>query len=46
MLRFFDVPMTVASPIREILYGALMILFLRFRPKGLLPERVSPGVVR
>ena len=46
MLRFFDVPTTVASPIREILYGALMILFLRFRPKGLLPERVSPGVVR
>ena len=46
MLRFFDVPTTVASPIREILYGALMILFLRFRPKGLLPERISPGVVR
>ena len=46
MLRFFDVPTTVASPIREILYGALMILFLRFRPKGLLPERVSPGMVR
>lgn len=46
MLRFFDVPTTVASPIREVLYGGLMILFLRFRPKGLLPERVSPGAVR
>ena len=46
MLRFFDVPTTVASPIREILYGALMILFLRFRPKGLLPERVSTGAAR
>ena len=46
MLRFFDVPTTVASPIREILYGSLMVLFLRFRPKGLLPERISPGVVR
>jgi branched-chain amino acid transport system permease protein len=46
MLRFFDVPTTVASPIREILYGSLMILFLRFRPKGLLPERISPGVTR
>lgn len=43
MLRFFDVPTTVASPIREILYGAAMILFLRFRPKGLLPERITPG---
>jgi branched-chain amino acid transport system permease protein len=46
MLRFFDVPTTVASPIREILYGALMIIFLRFRPKGLLPERITTGVTR
>ncbi len=46
MLRFFDVPTTVASPIREILYGALMIVFLRLRPKGLLPERITPGAVR
>jgi branched-chain amino acid transport system permease protein len=46
MLRFFDVPTTVASPIREILYGALMIIFLRLRPKGLLPERISTGVMR
>jgi len=45
-LRFFDVPTTVASPVREILYGSLMILFLRFRPKGLVPERVSRGVRR
>jgi len=46
MLRFFDVPTAVASPIREILYGGLMILFLRFRPKGLLPERITSGVAR
>jgi branched-chain amino acid transport system permease protein len=46
MLRFFDVPTTVASPIREILYGALMIIFLRLRPKGLLPERITTGVMR
>jgi branched-chain amino acid transport system permease protein len=44
MLRFFNVPTTVASPIREILYGALMIIFLRLRPKGLLPERITSGV--
>jgi branched-chain amino acid transport system permease protein len=44
MLRFFDVPTTVASPIREILYGMLMIIFLRLRPKGLLPERITTGV--
>jgi len=46
MLRFFDVPTTVAGPIREILYGALMIIFLRLRPKGLLPERITSGVMR
>ena len=46
VLRFFDVPATVASPIREIVYGTLMILFLRFRPKGLLPERISPELAR
>jgi len=46
MLRFFDVPTTVASPIREIVYGALMIIFLRLRPKGLLPERITTGVNR
>ena len=45
-LRFFDVPTTVASPVREILYGSLMVLFLRFRPKGLVPERISPGLSR
>ncbi len=44
LLRFFDVPTAVASPIHEILYGALMILFLRFRPKGLLPERITSGL--
>ncbi len=46
VLRFFDVPTAVASPIREILYGALMIIFLRLRPKGLLPERITSGVAR
>jgi branched-chain amino acid transport system permease protein len=46
ILRFFAVPTTVASPIREILYGALMIIFLRLRPKGLLPERITTGVRR
>ena len=46
ILRFLDVPTTVASPIREILYGALMIIFIRLRPKGLLPERITTGRVR
>ena len=45
VLRFFDVPTTVASPIREVLYGALMIIFLRLRPRGLLPERITSGAM-
>lgn len=44
MLRFLAVPTQIASPIREILYGTLMIVFLRLRPKGLLPERIKTGV--
>jgi branched-chain amino acid transport system permease protein len=29
------------SPIREIVYGAMLILFIRFRPQGLIPENVT-----
>jgi branched-chain amino acid transport system permease protein len=43
MLRFFDVPTSVASPIREILYGSLMVIFMRLRPKGLIPEKLNTG---
>ncbi|HXY74815.1 MAG TPA: branched-chain amino acid ABC transporter ATP-binding protein/permease [Dehalococcoidales bacterium] len=29
------------SPIREVVYGAMLILFIRFRPQGLIPENVT-----
>src|SRR5882757_2128605 len=36
-----DVPgyPNVVPALREIVIGAVLVLFLRFRPKGLLPER-------
>ena len=37
-LRFLRVGEDLAAPIREIIYGALLVLFMFFRPQGLLPE--------
>jgi branched-chain amino acid transport system permease protein len=37
-LKFVQVSESVAGPLRQMLYGALLILFMRFRPQGLLPE--------
>ena len=30
---------TIVPSLREIVIGAVLVLFLRFRPQGLLPER-------
>lgn len=38
LLRFLDIPSTVAAPLRQIFYGLLIILFMRFKPEGLLSE--------
>jgi branched-chain amino acid transport system permease protein len=43
-------PIIFLLSLREIVIGAVLVLFLRFRPQGLLPERryvdrVGPGVV-
>jgi branched-chain amino acid transport system permease protein len=37
-LKFVQVSEAVAGPLRQMLYGALLVLFMRFRPQGLLPE--------
>jgi branched-chain amino acid transport system permease protein len=39
LLRFLAVPSAVADPLRRMLYGILLILFMRFLPAGLVPER-------
>jgi len=38
ILKFLQVSETVAGPLRQMIYGALLVLFMRFRPQGLLPE--------
>ncbi len=38
ILRFMNVPTAVAGPIRLIFYGLLIILFMRFRPQGIIKE--------
>ena len=35
-LKFLAIPDTVAAPMRQILYGALLIVFMFVRPEGIL----------
>ncbi len=35
-LKFLAIPDTVAAPMRQILYGALLIAFMFVRPEGIL----------
>ncbi|HSB42256.1 MAG TPA: branched-chain amino acid ABC transporter permease [Methylomirabilota bacterium] len=43
-LKFLAIPDTVAAPMRQILYGALLILFMFVRPEGILGRaRVRPA---
>ena len=39
MLKFLAVPSSIADPLRRILYGVLLMAFMRFLPAGLLRER-------
>jgi len=41
LLKFLAVPSGIADPLRRMLYGVLLILFMRFMPSGLLPERAE-----
>ena len=36
MLKFFAIPDTIAAPMRQIIYGALLIVFMLVRPEGIL----------
>ncbi|MGE0718344.1 MAG: ATP-binding cassette domain-containing protein, partial [Alphaproteobacteria bacterium] len=38
LLKFVDLPPDIADKLRQILYGVILILMLRLRPQGLLPE--------
>lgn len=37
-LRFLGLPDTIAPNVRQIIYGLLLIILMRFRPQGLLGE--------
>ncbi len=39
VLRFLQVPSSVGAELRDMLYGLLLVLFMRFRPQGLIGER-------
>ncbi|MFA7504962.1 MAG: branched-chain amino acid ABC transporter ATP-binding protein/permease [Burkholderiaceae bacterium] len=41
MLKFVDMPPDIADKARNMLYGLLLIVMLRLRPQGLLPESAS-----
>jgi branched-chain amino acid transport system permease protein len=41
-LKFLAIPDTVAAPMRQIIYGALLVLFMLLRPEGIL-GRARPG---
>jgi branched-chain amino acid transport system permease protein len=38
-LRFLDLPAEVGANVRQMIFGALLVLFVLFRPGGLVPER-------
>ncbi|OGK87483.1 MAG: hypothetical protein A2X52_07515 [Candidatus Rokubacteria bacterium GWC2_70_16] len=39
LLKFLAVPSSIADPLRRVLYGVLLMAFMRFLPAGLLRER-------
>jgi branched-chain amino acid transport system permease protein len=37
-LRFFDIPTSVAAPLRQLIYGLMLIILMLKRPQGLLGQ--------
>jgi branched-chain amino acid transport system permease protein len=40
VLAFIDIPTSVAGPVRQLTYGALLVVFMLFRPSGLAGKRL------
>ncbi len=38
LLKFVDLPPDIADKLRQVMYGVILIVMLRLRPEGLLPE--------
>jgi len=43
MLRFLQARQDIVDAIRDFVFGALLVAFMRFRPQGLVPERLGGG---
>jgi branched-chain amino acid transport system permease protein len=43
LLRFVGLPNSVAANIRQILYGGLLVVFMLWRPQGLVGEDIFSG---
>jgi branched-chain amino acid transport system permease protein len=41
VMTFLDIPENIGAPVRQAMYGLLLILFMMFRPQGILGERAS-----
>jgi len=41
VLKLFHMSEAVAGPVRSMLYGLLLLLFMAFKPNGMLPERTG-----
>jgi len=46
LLKFVDMPSDIADKVRQMMYGLLLIVMLRLRPQGLLPESASASHYR
>jgi branched-chain amino acid transport system permease protein len=40
LLAFIDIPSSVAGPVRQLTYGVLLVVFMMFRPGGLVGRRL------
>ncbi|MBI2202309.1 MAG: branched-chain amino acid ABC transporter ATP-binding protein/permease [Candidatus Rokubacteria bacterium] len=43
MLRFIQMRQDVVDAVRNVIFGGLLVLFMRFRPEGLVPEHSRLG---
>ncbi len=45
VLRFLQARQDIVDAVRDLVFGALLMLFMRFRPEGLLPEHAGLGTL-
>jgi ABC-type branched-subunit amino acid transport system permease subunit len=39
IITFFRLPSTLTGALAQVIYAAALLIILRFRPRGILPER-------